>query len=44
MGYKFTSLTPSDTTIDTPVNDYIKRNATLSGEQGFITADESLLV
>lgn len=43
MGYKFTNLAPTDTTISAPVDDYIQRNATLEGEEGIITADNSLL-
>jgi len=42
MGYKFTGLAPTDFDSSTPVDEYIQRNATLEGEDGTISEDESL--
>ena len=41
IGYKFTGLAPTGDDTGRPVNDYIQRGITLTGEEGFITTTES---
>lgn len=39
MGYKFENLTPSNLDENTPVDEYVTRNVTLTGEEVLITND-----
>lgn len=43
IGYKFTDLAPTGLDAGVPLNDYITRGISLTGESGKITSDESSL-
>ena len=43
IGYKFTGLAPTGLGANVPLNDYLNRSVTLTGENFFITTDENQL-